>query len=113
VKLVVDTSALIFIVEKKIDVSQFLEHEVYIPDAVWEELRKLAQRSRKARAALQVAAALNARPCPKAGPADAAVLECAQELGAVLLTGDRELADRARRVGVPVGKFHKGQLAVA
>lgn len=112
-KLVVDTSALIFIVEKKIDTTQLLEHEVYIPDAVWEELRKLAQRSRKARTALQVATALNPRPCPKAGPADAAVLDCARELGAVLLTGDRKLADRARRAGVPVAKFHKGQLAVA
>ena len=112
-KLVVDTSALIFIVEKKIDVTQLLEHEVYIPDAVWEELRKLAQRSRKARAALQVAATLNPHPCHKAGPADAAVLECAQELGAVLLTGDRELADRARKAGVPVARFHKGQLAIA
>jgi len=48
----------------------------------------------------------------KGGPADKAVLESAKELGAVLVTGDAALAEKARRLGIPVAKFHKGQLAI-
>jgi rRNA-processing protein FCF1 len=112
VKLVFDTSALIYIVERRIDISQFYEHEVFVPAAVLEELRLLATRRRKARAALELLPLLKARIYEKRGPADEAALESAKELGAVLVTGDVALAEKARRQGVPVAKFHKGQLAV-
>jgi len=112
VKLVLDTSALIYIVERRVDVGQLLEHEVYVPAAVLEELRLLAARRRKARVALDVLQMLRPRIHEKGGPADKAVLESAKELGAVLVTGDAALAERARRLGIAVAKFHKGQLAV-
>jgi rRNA-processing protein FCF1 len=112
VKLVFDTSALIYIVERRVDISQFYEHEVFVPAAVLEELRLLATRRRKARVALEILPLLKARIYEKRGPADDAALESAKELGAVLVTGDATLAEKARRQGVPVAKFHKGQLAV-
>jgi rRNA-processing protein FCF1 len=112
VKLVFDTSALIYIVERRVDISQFYEHEVFVPAAVLEELRLLATRRRKARVALEILPLLKARIYEKRGPADEAALESAKELGAVLVTGDVALAEKARRQGVPVAKFHKGQLAV-
>ncbi|ACB39833.1 PIN domain-containing protein [Pyrobaculum neutrophilum] len=111
-KLVLDTSALIYIVERRVDVGQLLEHEVYIPTAVREELALLAARNRKARAALELLPLLRPKIVERGGPADRAVLDAAKELGAVLVTGDRALAERARGEGVPVAKFHKGQLAV-
>ena len=111
-KLVFDTSALIYIVEHKIDIGQLLEHEVYVPTAVVEELRLLAQRRKKARVALDVLPLLRPVIYEKKGSADRAALESAKELGAVLVTGDAALAEKARRLGVPVGKFHKGQLVV-
>jgi len=112
VRLIFDTSALIHIVERRIDIGQFLEHEVYVPAAVLEELRLLATRQRKARVALDVLQLLRPKIYEKEGPADKAVLESARELGAVLVTGDAALAERARRLGIAVAKFHKGQLAV-
>ncbi|MCU7786701.1 PIN domain-containing protein [Pyrobaculum sp. 3827-6] len=111
-KLVLDTSALIYIVERRIDIGVLLEHEIHIPTAVVEELRTLSTRSRKARAAAQLLPLLRPRIVEKRGPADTAVVELAREIGAVLVTGDSALAERARREGVPVAKFHKGQLAI-
>lgn len=111
-RLVFDTSALIYIVERRIDIGQFYEHEVFVPAAVLEELLLLATRRRKARAALELLPLLKPRIYEKRGPADEAALESAKELGAVLVTGDAALAEKARRQGVPVAKFHKGQLAI-
>jgi len=112
VRLVLDTSALVHIVERRLDVSQLLEHELYVPAAVLEELRLLAARQKKARVALDVLQLLRPKIYEKGGPADKAVLESAKELGAVLVTGDAALAEKARRLGIPVAKFHKGQLAI-
>lgn len=111
-KLVLDTSALIYIIEQRINVEQLLEHEVYIPTAVEEELRLLATRNRKARVALELLQLLRPKRYNKERPADRAVLEAAQELGAVLVTGDSALVKKARALGIPVAKFHKGQLVV-
>ncbi|AFA38576.1 putative proteins of PilT N-term/Vapc superfamily [Pyrobaculum oguniense TE7] len=111
-KLVLDTSAVIYIIEKKIDATQLLEHEIHIPIAVVEEMQKISVKNRRARAALQLLEILRPTLHKKRGPADRAVLELAKELGAVLVTGDEALAERARREGVAVGKFHKGQLVV-
>ena len=89
-KLVLDTSALIYIVERRVDVGQLLEHEVYVPAAVLEELRLLAARRRKARVALDVLQMLRPRIHEKGGPADKAVLESAKGAG-------RGACDRRRR----------------
>ncbi|HII47857.1 PIN domain-containing protein [Pyrobaculum aerophilum] len=111
-KLVLDTSALLYIVEHRLDIWELSEHEIYIPSAVLEELNALSRRSRKARVALQLLSLLKYKVVERGGPADKAVLETAVEEGAVLITGDTALAEEARRRGVPVAKFHKGQLAI-
>ena len=111
-RLVLDTSALVRIVERRIDVGQLLEHELYVPAAVLGELRLLAARQKKAQAVLDVLQLLRPKTYEKGGPADKAVLESSKELGAALVTGDAALAEKARRLGIPVAKFHKGQLAI-
>jgi len=51
VGLVLDTSALIYIVERRVDICQLYEHEVFVPAAVVEELR-LLELTRELRRAL-------------------------------------------------------------
>lgn len=109
-KLVLDTSALLYIIEHKVAIEQFFEHEVYIPTAVVEELRRL--RKRKAKAALELLPLLRPKVVEMGGAADEAVLKCARELDAVLVTGDSALAEKARGLGVAVGRFHKRQLYI-
>ncbi|MFN3804062.1 MAG: PIN domain-containing protein [Pyrobaculum sp.] len=109
-RLVLDTSALLYIVEHRVEVEQFFGHEVYIPTAVVEELRRL--RKKKAKVALELLPLLRPKVVERGGAADEAVLKCARELGAVLVTGDSTLAKRARELGVAVGRFHKKQLYI-
>ncbi|MEM1887512.1 MAG: PIN domain-containing protein [Pyrobaculum sp.] len=111
-KLVLDTSALLYIVDKKVGLEALEGFEIYVPEAVVEELKTLAKRKKKARVALALLEIIKATLCQEIGPADDAVLKCALKLGAVLVTGDEELAERGRRAGIAVGKFYKKQLAI-
>lgn len=111
-KFVLDTSALLYIVERRLGLDELEGHEVYIPAAVLEELNALAKTKKKARLALKILESLKASICPEAGPADDAALKCAAALNAVLVTGDQELAERCKKAGLPVAKFHKKQLVI-
>jgi rRNA-processing protein FCF1 len=112
VRIVLDTSAIIYIVEMKIDVLQLLGHEIYVPTAVLEELRALAAKNRKAGLALRLLPQLRPRIYERGGPADLAVLEAARELNAAVLAGDSEICKEARRRGIPVARFHKKQIVI-
>lgn len=111
-KLVLDTSAIVYLVEKKVDPAVLMEFELYVPAAVLEELRVLSARSKKARVALELLKFLKYAVYEASGPADLAALRAAKELRAALLTGDNELAEAARREGVPVARFHKRQVVL-
>ncbi|MEZ0318391.1 MAG: PIN domain-containing protein [Pyrobaculum sp.] len=111
-RLVLDTSAIIYLVEKRVDPAALMEFELFVPTAVLEELQVLSRRSKKARVALELLRFLKYRVYDAPGPADFAALRAAKELGAALLTGDNKLAEAARRGGVPVARFHKKQVVL-
>lgn len=109
-KLVLDTSALLYIVEQKIDLAQLASFKIYVPTAVLRELQLLKQRNKKARVALELLPLMKTEFIETGEEADVAVLNAARELNAVLVTGDSELIERARKLGIAVALFHKKQL---
>ncbi len=111
-KLVLDTSALLYIVERRVDLFQLTPFEIYIPTAVLRELQLLSRRNRKARVVLELLSRIRVEFVETGDEADAAVLTAARELNAVLVTGDAELVERARKLGVSVALFHKKQLTL-
>jgi rRNA-processing protein FCF1 len=109
-RLVVDTSSLIYLVERRVDPAALAEHTVFTTYAVLEELQTLARRSRKARVAVKVARMIAPFVVDAAGPADRSVVEAAGRIGGVVLSGDAEVVGEARRRGLAVALFHDGEL---
>jgi len=110
-RVVLDTNALMMPVE--LDVRLFDEldrilapgYELFVPEAVLDELSTLAQGNGKEATAASVGADLAERAEPvehDADYADDAVLEVARELEATVVTNDRPLRDRLFEAGVPV-----------
>jgi len=110
-KVVLDTNALMMPVE--LDVRLFDEldrilppgYELFVPEAVLDELATLSSGRGKEATAASVGADLAERATPvehEAAYADDAVLEVARELGATVVTNDRPLRDRLFEAGIPV-----------
>ena len=110
-KVVLDTNALMMPVE--LDVRLFDEldrimppgYELFVPEAVLNELATLSSGRGKEATAASVGADLAERATPvehEAAYADDAVLEVARELGATVVTNDRPLRDRLFEAGIPV-----------
>ncbi|MFC7227876.1 twitching motility protein PilT [Salinirubellus salinus] len=108
---VLDTNALMMPVE--LDVRLFDEldrilppgYELFVPEAVLDELAKLSSGAGTEATAASVGADLAERATPvehDAPYADDAVLEVARELEATVVTNDRPLRDRLFEAGVPV-----------
>jgi hypothetical protein len=108
---VLDTNALMMPVE--LDVRLFDEldrilppgYELFVPEAVLDELAKLSSGAGTEATAASVGADLSERATPvehDAAYADDAVLEVARELEATVVTNDRPLRDRLFEAGVPV-----------
>mgnify|MGYP006303580833 CR=1 FL=1 len=108
---VLDTNALMMPVE--LDVRLFDEldrilppgYELFVPEAVLDELAKLSSGAGQEATAASVGVDLAERATPvehDAAYADDAVLEVACELEATVVTNDRPLRDRLFEAGVPV-----------
>jgi rRNA-processing protein FCF1 len=112
-----DTSILIFLVEKR---SSFLDDlgvklgraELCVPDSVIKELRSLTSakgpRAKRAREALSFAESM--RVFDQGGEADDALASLAQDRGAAVATLDRRLIASLRRRGVPVATVKDDRL---
>nr|KJR73722.1 MAG: twitching motility protein PilT [Thermoproteus sp. AZ2] len=109
-RLVADTSSLLYLVEERLGLDPLLGHEVYVPYPVLEEIYALARRKRAARVALALLRALSPFILAEEGPADSAVLRAALRLRAFVLSGDEELLREAKRRGVGVAVFHGREL---
>lgn len=120
---IVDTSAIIYFLERKTDLldvilsSDFEVSKIYIPDIVLDELRLIAskgmsRRARIARTALNyLEKTLSKRTgivkiiqvkCPGTRSVDDAILSWAKDNGAVIVTADMRLKNRALRNGLKV-----------
>jgi rRNA-processing protein FCF1 len=116
-RVLLDTSVLIFLVERP---SSFLEEldarlgrvELSVPAAVVRELEGLTQgrggKAKKAKEALAFAERLRIVEYP--GEADDAIVSIAQQEGAIVGTLDRELLDSLRRKGVAVATLRGHRL---
>ncbi|MEZ0249100.1 MAG: PIN domain-containing protein [Thermoproteus sp.] len=110
-RLVLDTSSIIYIIEKRLDVSTLTGHVLFTTYSVVEELFVLATRRRgKARVALRVLKLLAPFVVDVGGPADRSVITAAARVGGCVLSGDAEVVAEARRRGVPVALFHDRDL---
>jgi rRNA-processing protein FCF1 len=109
-RLVVDTSSFLYVVERRVGVDVFVEHTLFTTYAVLEELQTLARRSRKARVALKLVRVLAPFVVGERGPADRSVVEAARRVDGAVLSGDSEIVERARRGGLAVVLFHDREL---
>lgn len=108
-KVIIDTNGLMIPVQFKVDIFTELQrlgyNEFMVPQAVVNELDKLARKSRGAdKTAAKVAISL-ARRCEiidETGVADDVIVKLASGLGIAVLTNDIELRGRLRRKGVTV-----------
>ncbi len=73
--------------------------DIYVPAPIVRELERIAKRSRRAKAALALAAKY--RAYETRGPGDAAVVEAAEALSAHVVTNDRELTRILRERRIP------------
>lgn len=120
---VVDTSAIMYFLEKKIDLldailsSDFEISKIYIPDIVLGELKLIAskgmsRRARLARIALNYLEKILVKrkenvkiiqiKCPEMESVDDAILSWAQGNDAVIVTADIKLKNRALKSGLKV-----------
>ncbi|MEL9991563.1 MAG: PIN domain-containing protein [Thermoproteus sp.] len=110
-RLVLDTSSIIYLVEKRLDPSILAEHTLFTTYPVLEELLALSARRRgKARVALSLLRLLAPFVVDVGGPADESVVIAAVKIGGHVLSGDSEVIATARRRGVPVALFHDREL---
>ncbi len=128
-RVLIDSSAVMACVEDGCDfygsLGEVLEGEVelLVPHPVLEELRRLAGgRGRRGRLArLALALLLGGGPewvavrvvKAEGASVDEAILRLAAEQGACILTADRELASRARALGLPTLTYVKSRRAFA
>lgn len=73
--------------------------DIAVPSSVVAELEVLAERDRKARAALRLARRF--RAIETHGSADDALLDLGQSRKAIVVTNDQPLLDRLRAAGIP------------
>jgi rRNA-processing protein FCF1 len=110
-RVVLDTNALMMPVELNVRLFDELDrilppgYELFVPEAVLDELSKLSSGNGEEATAASVGADLAERADPvehDADYADDAVLEVARELEATVVTNDRPLRDRLFEAGIPV-----------
>ena len=101
-RVVLDTNALLMPFETSINLDYELERllgscEIYVPGPVIGELKR--SRSKHAKAALALSRKYLIAETNKQG--DDGIIQVAEELGAYVLTNDRELRSRLRKRGIP------------
>lgn len=116
-KLLIDTSLLMFIVEQGKDLLRVAEDtlrevvEPYVLEDVIHELEKIAEgRGRKsnlARAALKLAEKMEKIRYVGEMPVDLKMLEASRKYGMVLATIDQSLIEEARKMKVSILIFHE------
>ncbi len=115
-KVVIDTNALVYAAESKIDLFAALQgYEIIIPDLVLEELQMLAGHAAKAsdrKAALLALKILEYSlftTVKLTGSTDKAITEFAKKEGAAVLTSDAELKKRLAKIKVKVLHIRQGK----
>ncbi len=109
-RIVIDTSSLIYLIEKRIDPSILAEHTIFVTYPVLDELQTLSIKRRKARVALKLLRVMAPFVAGGAGPADRSVVAAAEMMGGAVLSGDDEVVEEARRRGLAVLLFHDKEL---
>jgi len=100
-KVVLDTNALLMPFEVTINIDLELQRllgscEIYVPGPVIGELKRIE--SKHARAALSLASKYRIAETSRQG--DEGIIQVATELDAYVLTNDRELRSRLRKLGI-------------
>lgn len=112
-----DSSMLMLPLEKKINLTAEFDrllsfsYEVYIPEIILTELKKLKKVGtpsikNKANFALRLAEQFPSFPSKLEGEADDELLRLAMEHNAIIATNDTELRNRLRSNGLPVISLH-------
>jgi rRNA-processing protein FCF1 len=106
-RMIVDTNAIIYLVKKKrVDSLKNIGNqmnEIIIPTSVVDELRVLSERSPTSevfRTALGLTATMKQYSTGYKG--DDAIIQVAKELGSFVLTNDKDLKNRLKKLGIGV-----------
>ncbi|MEM1578242.1 MAG: PIN domain-containing protein [Archaeoglobaceae archaeon] len=107
--LIFDTNALIYAVKNRFDLSEF---KIIVPKTVVEELRKLeSELSGDEKTAVKVALRLiESAKVFESGKGDEGILEVAKRTGCRIITNDKELRKRAKKLGLAVGYIKLGKI---
>lgn len=116
-KILLDTSLLILIVEEGKDLLRVAEDkldeviEPYVLEDTLHELEKIAKsrgkKSNLARLALKLAEKMKKVEYPSTLPVDLKLIEASKHYGLVLATMDQKLIEEARKKNIPVLIFHE------
>ena len=114
IQVVADTNALLLPFQTRINIDIELQrlvgdHELVIPKAIIGELRKLASENREAKAALGYALTKQSMDTIKHG--DEAVLELAIQLKTIIISNDKELILKARKLNIRIIRLRGHHLA--
>jgi rRNA-processing protein FCF1 len=109
-KVILDTNALLMPFETSINLDHELGRllgscEVFVPGPVIGELKRI--KSKHAKAALTLARKYRIAETGQQG--DEGIIQVAKELGAYVLTNDRELRSRLRKMGIPTIYLRSGK----
>jgi rRNA-processing protein FCF1 len=109
-RVVLDTNALLMPFETSINIDHELGRllgncEIFVPGPVIGELKRI--KSKHAKAALTLARKYIIAETRKQG--DEGIIQVAKELGAYVLTNDKELRSRLRKMGIPTIYLRSGK----
>ena len=108
-KVIIDTNALVYAAENKLDLFALLKgYVIIIPNLVIEELQSLSRKARKASdrkaafLALKLLEYASFKTVELSGPVDKAIADYAQKESAAVLTADLALKKALAKAGIKV-----------
>jgi len=112
---VLDSNALIMPFQYNINLDIEIEKilgkgDIYVPSCVIGELKRLSTKRWEAKAALQLAEKYKIVEVEKLG--DKGVIEAAKKLKAIVVTNDRELAEKLKREGIKIISLKQNHLVM-
>lgn len=105
IAVIVDTNTLIYSIKNKIDLKEKIldatqANRILVPECVLRELQGLSKSNYYAKAALLLADRFE--KIESEGTGDECIIHCAEKIGGVVLTNDRELSSRIKEKGLRV-----------
>lgn len=109
--IIFDTNALIYAVKNKVDLSEF---KILLPTAVVEELKSLEEKLRgEEKTATKIALKIAEKAeLIESKSGDKGILEVAQKIHSIIVTNDRELREKAKKLGIPTGYVKLGRIVI-